>query len=73
MKAELTIQKIETIRVPEHPNVLWVQVHADNGLIGLGETFYLPGAVEAVEEAGRAASAAGCGTTTSAAESAICG
>jgi L-alanine-DL-glutamate epimerase-like enolase superfamily enzyme len=28
--------------------MIWVQVHTDDGLIGLGETFYLPGAVEAV-------------------------
>jgi galactonate dehydratase len=42
------IVKVETIRNPALPNVLWVQVHSEDGLIGLGETFYLPGAVEAV-------------------------
>ncbi|GDY14296.1 dehydratase [Planctomycetota bacterium] len=47
MTADLIIDRIETIRVPEHPNTLWVQVHA-GGLIGLGETYYLPGAVESV-------------------------
>src|SRR5579871_5208400 len=43
-----TIQAIETIRYQAQPNILWVRVHADNGMVGLGETFYLPGAVEAV-------------------------
>jgi galactonate dehydratase len=42
------IQAIETIRYERQPNILWVRVHADNGMIGLGETYYLPGAVEAV-------------------------
>jgi L-alanine-DL-glutamate epimerase-like enolase superfamily enzyme len=42
------IASIETLRVPEHPNSLWVQVRSDDGLVGLGETYYLPGAVEAV-------------------------
>ena len=30
------------------PNNLWVRVHTDDGLIGLGETYYLPRAVAAV-------------------------
>jgi L-alanine-DL-glutamate epimerase-like enolase superfamily enzyme len=42
------IARIETLRVPEHPNSLWVQIHSDDGLVGLGETYYLPAAVEAV-------------------------
>lgn len=44
----MRIVRIETLRAPEHPNSLWVQVHTDDGLVGLGETYYLPGAVEAV-------------------------
>lgn len=44
----MRIIKVETIRHPAHPNVLWVQVYSEDGLVGLGETFYLPGAVEAV-------------------------
>ncbi|HEX3846787.1 MAG TPA: mandelate racemase/muconate lactonizing enzyme family protein [Steroidobacteraceae bacterium] len=43
-----TIEAIETVRYQAQPNILWVRVHADNGMVGLGETFYLPGAVEAV-------------------------
>lgn len=42
------IQSIQTVRYQSQPNILWVRVHADNGMVGLGETFYLPGAVEAV-------------------------
>ncbi|MBS1850096.1 MAG: mandelate racemase/muconate lactonizing enzyme family protein [Acidobacteria bacterium] len=30
------------------PNNLWVRVHTDEGLIGLGETYYLPRAVSSV-------------------------
>jgi galactonate dehydratase len=43
----LKITRLETVRVDEHPNLLWVQVHSDEGLIGLGETFYSAEAVEA--------------------------
>src|ERR1700733_2572535 len=43
-----TIQAIETIRYQPQPNILWVRVHTDDGRVGLGETFYLPGAVEAI-------------------------
>jgi L-alanine-DL-glutamate epimerase-like enolase superfamily enzyme len=32
--------KVETIQVGEFPNCLWVRVHTDEGLVGLGETFY---------------------------------
>ena len=44
----MRIVKVETIRNAALPNVLWVQAHSEDGLIGLGETYYLPGAVEAV-------------------------
>lgn len=43
----MKIAKIETIRVAEHNNLLWVQIHTDNGLVGLGETFFGPRSVEA--------------------------
>jgi galactonate dehydratase len=48
MAEAMQITKIETIRLSEHPNLLWVQLHASDGTLGLGETFYIPGAVEAV-------------------------
>lgn len=36
----MKITAVETITLEEFPNVLWVQVHTDEGLVGLGETFY---------------------------------
>lgn len=36
----MKITAVETITLDEFPNVLWVQVHTDEGLVGLGETFY---------------------------------
>lgn len=44
----MQIKQIETIRVAAHPNLLWVRVHTGDGRIGLGETYYLPAAVEAI-------------------------
>ena len=41
------IVSIETLRTAEFANVIWVRVHTDSGMIGLGETFYGAGAVEA--------------------------
>jgi galactonate dehydratase len=43
----MKITQIDTIRVAEFANVLWVHVHTDTGVVGLGETFYGAGAVEA--------------------------
>jgi galactonate dehydratase len=43
----MKITAIETIRLEEFPNLLWVHVGTDEGLTGLGETFYGPGAAEA--------------------------
>lgn len=43
----MKITAIETLRTEEFGNVLWVRVHTDAGVIGLGETFYGAGAVEA--------------------------
>ncbi|MDP1731427.1 MAG: mandelate racemase/muconate lactonizing enzyme family protein [Devosia sp.] len=43
----MKIKKIETIRIDEHANLCWVQVHTDAGLVGLGETFFGAKAVEA--------------------------
>ncbi len=36
----MKITAIETINVKEYPNILWVQIHTDEGIVGLGETFY---------------------------------
>jgi galactonate dehydratase len=43
----MRITAIETLRVTEFPNLIWVQLHTDNGLVGLGETFRGAEAVEA--------------------------
>ena len=43
----MKIVSIETLRTEEFANVIWVRVHTDSGVIGLGETFYGAGAVEA--------------------------
>jgi galactonate dehydratase len=41
------IAAIETIRIAERPNLLWLEVHTDQGLTGLGETFFGAETVEA--------------------------
>ncbi|WP_308917818.1 mandelate racemase/muconate lactonizing enzyme family protein [Jannaschia sp. LMIT008] len=43
----LRIASLETVRAAEHPNLIWVRVTADDGTVGLGETFFGAGAVEA--------------------------
>jgi L-alanine-DL-glutamate epimerase-like enolase superfamily enzyme len=44
----MRITAIETLRLAEHPRGLWVRIVTDEGLMGLGETWYVPGAVAAV-------------------------
>ena len=44
----MIISRLETIWFDEQPNTLWVRIHTDDGLIGLGETYYVPRAVSAV-------------------------
>ncbi len=43
----MKIAAVETIRIKEFENLLWLRVHTDEGLVGLGETFLLPATVEA--------------------------
>ena len=43
----MRIEKLETIRLLEFPNILWVRVHGEDGLVGLGETFMAAASVEA--------------------------
>jgi galactonate dehydratase len=43
----MRISRIETLRLDEFPNILWVLVHTDSGLVGLGETFFGAMAAEA--------------------------
>ena len=43
----MKITSVETIRLGEFGNLIWVRVHTDEGLVGLGETFMGAAAVEA--------------------------
>ena len=43
----MKISKIETVRIDERPNLVWIIVHTDEGISGLGETFFSPKTVEA--------------------------
>jgi L-alanine-DL-glutamate epimerase-like enolase superfamily enzyme len=43
----MKIVQVDTLRLDEFPNILFVQVHTDEGLTGLGETFFGARAVEA--------------------------
>ena len=43
----MRITALETIRLSSRANLLWVRVHTDEGLVGLGETFRGAEAVEA--------------------------
>jgi galactonate dehydratase len=43
----MVIEKLETLRLGEFPNLLWLRVHTDDGVVGLGETSYAAQSVEA--------------------------
>jgi len=43
----MRLAKVQTIRLAEFPNLLLVQLHADEGMIGLGETYFNAQAAEA--------------------------
>ena len=43
----MKITQVETIRLGEFPNIIWVRIYTDEGLVGLGETFMGAAAVEA--------------------------
>ncbi len=43
----MKVTRVETLRLGEFPNICWVRVHTDEGLVGLGETFFGAEAVEA--------------------------
>ncbi|HET7715986.1 MAG TPA: mandelate racemase/muconate lactonizing enzyme family protein [Bauldia sp.] len=45
--APVKITAIETIRLEEFANLIWVRVHTDAGVSGLGETFFAAATVEA--------------------------
>ena len=43
----MKITQLETIRIADFPQLLWLQVHTDDGVTGLGETFMNAGSAEA--------------------------
>jgi galactonate dehydratase len=44
----MRVRAIETVRLPEHAELLWVLVETDDGRVGTGETMPRPGPVERV-------------------------
>lgn len=43
----MRVTRLDTLRLDEFPNLLFLEVHTDDGLVGLGETFFGARAVEA--------------------------
>ena len=43
----MKITKLETIRLASRPTLIWVRVHTNDGLIGLGESWFGCSAIEA--------------------------
>ena len=43
----MKITQVDTVHAAAYPNILWVQIHTDTGLVGLGETFRGAQAVQA--------------------------
>jgi len=43
----MKITALETVSAAEFENILWLKVHTDEGIVGLGESFFMPRAVEA--------------------------
>ena len=43
----MKITHLETIRIADFPQLVWLQLHTDDGYTGLGETFFDAAAVEA--------------------------
>lgn len=43
----MKITGLETIRIAEFPQLLWLHIHTDEDLVGLGETFFNASSVEA--------------------------
>lgn len=42
----MKIAEIETVRVDKFPNLIWANAKTDQGLVGLGETFFGAAAVK---------------------------
>ena len=44
----MKITRLETIWFDDQPNTIWLRIYTDDGLVGLGETFYVPRAISAM-------------------------
>ena len=55
----MTISALTTYRSEDHPNMLWLEVETQDGIVGLGETFYAAESVEAYIHANLAPSVLG--------------
>ena len=44
----MKITRIETIMAPEHPHLMWLRLHTDAGIIGIGETRPRPTSVRRI-------------------------
>jgi L-alanine-DL-glutamate epimerase-like enolase superfamily enzyme len=42
----MKIVRLETLRLGEFPNLVWLRVHTDEGVSGLGETSYVAQSIE---------------------------
>ena len=42
----MKIEAVETLRLGDHPKLLWFRIHTQGGLTGLGETYFGTGPVE---------------------------
>ncbi|MFT6302895.1 MAG: galactonate dehydratase [Granulosicoccus sp.] len=42
----MKIEAVETLRLADLPNLLWVRIHTSDGITGLGETFFGAGPIE---------------------------
>ena len=47
MGVSMKLTKLETLRLDEFPNLVWLRVQTDEGLSGLGETSFAARSVEA--------------------------
>jgi L-alanine-DL-glutamate epimerase-like enolase superfamily enzyme len=47
MASAPVITRIETLRNPEYPMIVWARVYSSDGFMGLGETSFGPAAIEA--------------------------
>lgn len=43
----MKITQVDTVQVAAYPNICWLHIHTDAGLVGLGETFRGAQAVQA--------------------------